>query len=69
MPLCVLQENIIRDFNLNEIFQRCKKFSKGEKPEELKTLLQEAPEEEQPHDEDDEEDEEEEEEPESKKDK
>ncbi|XP_042626368.1 thioredoxin-related transmembrane protein 2-A [Cyprinus carpio] len=63
------EENIIRDFNLNEIFQRCKKFSKGEKPEELKTLLQEAPEEEQPHDEDDEEDEEEEEEPESKKDK
>lgn len=61
MRLCVLQENIIRDFNLNEIFQRCKKFNKGEKPEE-QTLPQEAPEEEQPvgpHEE----------EPESKKDK
>ncbi len=58
--LCALQENIIREFNLNEIFQRYKKLSKGEKPEELKTLLQEAPEEEQTH---------EEEEPESKKDK
>ncbi|RXN35162.1 thioredoxin-related transmembrane 2 [Labeo rohita] len=55
------EENIIRDFNLNEIFQRCKKFNKGEKPEE-QTLPQEAPEEEQPvgpHEE----------EPESKKDK
>lgn len=60
--LCVLQENIIREFNLNEIFQRYNKLSKGEKSEELKTLLQDAPEEEQTH-------EEEEEEPESKEDK
>ncbi|XP_058654609.1 thioredoxin-related transmembrane protein 2-A isoform X2 [Onychostoma macrolepis] len=53
------EEDIIREFNLNEIFQRFKKFSKGEEPEDLKTLLQEAPEEEQPHED----------EPESKKDK
>lgn len=57
--LCALQEDIIREFNLNEIFQRFKKLSKGEEPEDLKTLLQEAPEEEQPHED----------EPESKKDK
>ncbi|XP_067219999.1 thioredoxin-related transmembrane protein 2-A [Chanodichthys erythropterus] len=61
------EESIIQEFNLNEIFQKCKKLKKGEKPEELKTLLQEVPEEEEPvgpHEE-----EEEEEEPESKKDK
>lgn len=40
---CVcLQENIIREFNLNEIFQKCKKHRKGEKTEELKTLLQDS---------------------------
>lgn len=64
--LCVLQESIIQEFNLNEIFQKCKKLKKGEKPEEPKTLLQEAPEEEEPvgpHEEEEEED------PESKKDK
>lgn len=58
-----LQDNIIREFNLNEIFKKYKKLSKGEKPEEPKTLLQETPEEQEPvgpH---------EEEEPESKKDK
>jgi len=63
--LCVLQENIIREFNLNEIFQKYKKLSKGEKSEEPKPPLREDPEEEElvgPH-------EEEEEEPESKKDK
>ncbi|KAI7801387.1 thioredoxin-related transmembrane protein 2-A [Triplophysa rosa] len=36
------EENIIREFKLNEIFQKCKKHSKGEKTEELKTLLQES---------------------------
>ncbi|XP_051514061.1 thioredoxin-related transmembrane protein 2-A-like [Myxocyprinus asiaticus] len=57
------QENIIREFNLNEIFQKFKKLTKGEKTEEPKTLLQERPVEEEPvgsH---------EEEEPENKKDK
>lgn len=66
--MCVLQESIIQEFNLNEIFQKCKKLKKGEKPVELKTLLKEAPEGEEPvgpH----EEEEEEEEEPENKKDK
>ncbi|KAG1962917.1 thioredoxin-related transmembrane protein 2-A [Pimephales promelas] len=59
------EENIIREFNLNEIFQKYKKLSKGEKSEEPKPPLREDPEEEElvgPH-------EEEEEEPESKKDK
>lgn len=34
-----LQDNIIREFNLNEIFEKCKKFSKGrsERIEELRS--------------------------------
>ncbi|XP_043089157.1 thioredoxin-related transmembrane protein 2-A isoform X1 [Puntigrus tetrazona] len=39
------EENIIREFDLNEIFQRSKKAGRGEHPEQLKTL---------PRDEDDE---------------
>lgn len=42
MCLCILQDNIIREFNLNEIFQKCKKRNKGEKSEEPKSLLQEG---------------------------
>lgn len=40
---CVLQENIIREFNLNEIFKKCKKHIKGEKSEEPMNLQEEAP--------------------------
>lgn len=38
-----LQENIIREFNLNEILEKCKKLGKGrsEKIEELESLPQE----------------------------
>lgn len=38
-----LQENIIREFNLNEILEKCKKLGKGrnEKTEELESLPQE----------------------------
>ncbi|XP_026855137.1 thioredoxin-related transmembrane protein 2-A [Electrophorus electricus] len=40
-----MEENIIREFNLNEIFEKCKKLSKGrnEKIEELGSLPQEHP--------------------------
>lgn len=38
-----LQENIIREFNLNEILEKCNKLGKGrsEKLEELESLPQE----------------------------
>ncbi|XP_056328703.1 thioredoxin-related transmembrane protein 2-A [Danio aesculapii] len=35
------EDNIIREFNLNEIFQKYKKFNKGEKPEEPQQVLEE----------------------------
>lgn len=39
----LLQENIIREFNLNEILDKCKKLGKGrtEKMEELGSIPQE----------------------------
>ncbi|XP_055034241.1 thioredoxin-related transmembrane protein 2-A [Misgurnus anguillicaudatus] len=37
------EENIIREFNLNEIFKKCKKHNKGEKSEEPMELQEEGP--------------------------
>ncbi|KAI4893777.1 hypothetical protein NFI96_033983, partial [Prochilodus magdalenae] len=48
-PFMFLQENIIREFNLNEIFEKCKKIkSRSEKIEELGSLPQEDHDDEQP---------------------
>lgn len=46
----LLQENIIREFNLNEILERCKKLGKGrsEKIEELRSLPREQADGDQP---------------------
>lgn len=45
-----MQENIIREFNLNEILEKCKKLGKGrsEKIEELGSLPQEQADGDQP---------------------
>lgn len=43
-----LQENIIREFNLNEILDKCKKLGKGQTEKELGSISQEQANRDQP---------------------